>query len=197
MKKLVVILAAAVLLSGPLALADTKGPQQAVASPDSRPEPAISLPAPPIELNKVPVTAVAPTATTFSVDVTTLVTGIFGLLGAVITAFVPFIAARIMGVMKISQDSALAGVVESALRNGLNLGLAKAQAASKDWTKVTVHNEVLADALTYVNAHAGEEAAKLGITRSSIQEKLESRLAAATNTANNIPTVVAAVPPAS
>lgn len=144
-----------------------------------------------------PVASVTPTATTFSVDVSTIVTGIFGLLGAIVTAFVPFIAARIMGALKVNQDSALGQVVESALRNGLNLGLAKAQAATKNWNTVTTHNEIVADGLDYVNKHAAEEAKKLGITQASIVEKLQSRLAAATNTANSVPVVVAAVPPAS
>lgn len=187
MKRLLAVFAAAALLTAPFALAD---------APAATSVPSTTSLAAPVE-KTVPVTAVAPTATTFSVDVTTIVTGIFGLLGAVITAFVPFIAMRINGALKINSDSALAGVVESALRNGLNLGLAKAQAASKQWDNVTVHSQILADALTYVNAHAGDEAAKLGITTEGIKEKLQSRLAAATNTANKIPTVVAVVPPAS
>jgi hypothetical protein len=136
-------------------------------------------------------TQTAPAPTSYAVDITSAKDALWAFIGALIVVVSPWLTPRILALFKINTTGPAADVLNAALINGLNLGIAKAQDATKDWKSVSVKSEIVADGLNYVLRHAGDEAAQLGITQDKLIEKLKARLAGATNAASGAPTVKA------
>ena len=179
-------------LTQPTAPQDVVAPQP-VTPPAPAPAPGTMQPIPdePDAPAVIPVTAVTPTATTVSVNVGTIMDAMIALLATIVTAVTPWIAWRITAWAKISRDSQLGKIIEDAIRNGLNLAIAKASEATANWVNSpSIKKEIVVQAQAYANEHVPTALSTLGVTQKQLVTKLESRLALATNIAKKVPVVV-------
>lgn len=120
----------------------------------------------------------APALSPTQVDIAPLINQVVvPLLGALGGLLVTWLVAKVCGWLGIQANSQVAGVLETAMQNGL----AFAQSQLKDKVgngvvPIDVKNQVIATAANYVIAHTPGAMKTLGVDQASLIQKIEARL---------------------
>lgn len=103
---------------------------------------------------------------------------VISLVFAGLAAFVGPAVKRLFKAFGLSMKGQLDDQLENYILSGLEFAEKKTKQAGKDWTNnIEIENELVSQAVSYVNKHAPELLDELGVTEQSVRERIERYLA--------------------